>query len=110
MFGEQYDEEEAESAAAKEKGGAAAQKRKAAAELAATEAQEYNWVQLADAGKVRMLSTLWELLIFYGLCSFKLVITSLRYCEVLIVDIVQSGIVEKGDFESLKHLSMFRAK
>lgn len=57
VFGEQYDEEEAESAAAKEKGGAAAQKRKAAAELAATEAQEYNWVQLADAGKLKSLTT-----------------------------------------------------
>lgn len=55
VFGENYEAEEAESAAAKERGSAATQKRKAAAELATTEAQEYNWGQLADTGKVRMM-------------------------------------------------------
>jgi ATP-dependent DNA helicase 2 subunit 1 len=55
VFGEHHDEEEREAAAAKERGSAATQKRKAAADLASTEAQEYNWAQLADTGKVRMM-------------------------------------------------------
>jgi hypothetical protein len=37
------------------RGSAATQKRKAAAALASTEAQDYNWAQLADTGKVRMM-------------------------------------------------------
>lgn len=57
VFGEHHDEEEREAAAAKERGSAATQKRKAAADLASTEAQEYNWAQLADTGKLKDLTT-----------------------------------------------------
>lgn len=65
VFGENYAAEEAEAAAAKERGSAATQKRKAAADLAATEAQEYNWGQLADTGKVRVMPSLQILGLLY---------------------------------------------
>lgn len=52
VYGANHDEDEAEAAAAKARGSVATQKRKAAADLAVTEAQEYNWAQLADTGKV----------------------------------------------------------
>lgn len=54
VYGEHYDDEEAEAALTKVKGSATAQKRKAAAEVASTEAQGYNWAELADTGKVHI--------------------------------------------------------
>lgn len=72
VFGEHHDEEEREAASAKERGSAAAQKRKATADLAATEAQEYNWEQLADTGKVRMMSSLRILLLLNSLSLLML--------------------------------------
>jgi ATP-dependent DNA helicase 2 subunit 1 len=45
-------------AAEKAKGSVTAQKRKAAAEVASKEANEYNWNELADTGKVMIPSLL----------------------------------------------------
>jgi len=56
VYGANHDEDEAEAAAAKARGSVATQKRKAAADLAVTEAQEYNWAQLADTGKLKELT------------------------------------------------------
>lgn len=57
VFGENYEAEEAEAVAAKERGSAATQKRKAAADLAAADAHEYDWGQLADTGKLKDLTS-----------------------------------------------------
>ncbi|CAM6092560.1 unnamed protein product [Calypogeia fissa] len=56
VYGENYDEEMRQEAEEKAKGSATAQKRKAAAEVASKEANEYNWNDLADTGKLKDLT------------------------------------------------------
>lgn len=56
VYGENYDEEMRLEAEEKAKGSVAAQKRKAAADVASKEANEYNWNELADSGKVTTLA------------------------------------------------------
>jgi ATP-dependent DNA helicase 2 subunit 1 len=55
VYGPQHDQEEADAAAERAKGSIASQKRKAAAEVACKEAQNYDWGELADTGKVDIL-------------------------------------------------------
>jgi hypothetical protein len=56
VYGPQHDQEEADAAAERAKGSIASQKRKAAAEVACKEAQNYDWGELADTGKLKDLT------------------------------------------------------
>lgn len=62
MYGENHDQEEAASIASKEASASlASKKRKAMTEAAIQESGSYNWVDLADNGKVTRSITLTEL-------------------------------------------------
>jgi ATP-dependent DNA helicase 2 subunit 1 len=56
VYGPQHDQEEADAAAERAKGSVASQKRKATAEVACKEAQNYDWGELADTGKLKDLT------------------------------------------------------